>query len=94
MGALALLLGIILAIIIATRPAEQLLFSATLKIVIALLCSIFAAYLVFTVMHVPSVSSYLIGQVFGCVIIILICVALGNAIRKRKGRQKRHSESN
>jgi hypothetical protein len=95
MGAAALLLGILLAVIVATRPATaKVLFSATLKIVIALLCSIFAAYLVFTVMHVPSVSSYLIGQVFGCVIIILICVALGNAIRKRKGRQKRHSESN
>src|ERR1035438_7088789 len=44
MSAAALLLGIILAIIIASRPAEKLLFSATLKIVIALLCSIFAAY--------------------------------------------------
>jgi hypothetical protein len=87
MGALALLLGIILAIIIATRPAEQLLFSATLKVVIAFLGSLFAAYIFFIAMHVPEVGSYLIGQVFGCVIIIMICVAIGNAIRKRKGKK-------
>ena len=90
MSAAALLLGLILAIIIATRPAEKLLFSATLKIVIALLCSIFAAYIFFIAMNVPVVGSYLLGQVLGCVIIILICIAIGNAIRKVKGRHKRH----
>jgi hypothetical protein len=41
MTGLALLLGIALAIIVATRPAEKLLFTATLKIVVVLLCSIF-----------------------------------------------------
>lgn len=92
MGAAALLLGIFLAVIVATRPATaKVLFSATLKIVIALLCSIFAAHIIFIAMHVPAVGSYLIGQVFGCVIIILICVAIGNAIRKRKGKHERHS---
>jgi hypothetical protein len=52
MVALALLLGIILATIIATRPSEKLLFSSTLKIVIAFLCSLFAAYIFFIAMHV------------------------------------------
>ena len=87
MSAAALLLGIILAIIIASRPAEKLLFSATLKIVIALLCSIFAAYIFFIAMNAPVVGSYLLGQVLGCVIIILICIAIGNTIRKRKGKK-------
>jgi hypothetical protein len=87
MGGLALVLGIILAFIVATRPAEKLLFSATLKVVVALLCSIFAAYIFFIVIHVPDVGSYLIGQVFGCVIIIMICVAIGNVIRKRKSKK-------
>jgi multisubunit Na+/H+ antiporter MnhB subunit len=87
MGGLALLLGILLAFIVATRPAEKLLFSPTLKIIIALLCSIFGAYVFFIVIHAPDIGLNIIGQAFGCVIIILICVAIGNAIRKRKGKK-------
>jgi hypothetical protein len=87
MSGLALILGIILAFIVATRPAEKLLFSATLKVAVALLCSIFAGFMVFIAMHSPDTGSDLIGQVFGCVIIILICVAIGNVIRKRKGKK-------
>jgi hypothetical protein len=88
MSGLALLLGIALAIIVATRPAEKLLFSPTLKVIVALLCSIFAGFIVFIAMHSPGTGSYLIGQVFGCVIIVLICVAIGNVIRKRKAKSR------
>jgi CDP-diglyceride synthetase len=89
---LALLLGTVLAVIVATRPSEKLLFSATLKVIVALLCSIFATFIVFIAMHSRDTGSYLIGQVFGCVIIIMICVAIGNAVRKRKGKKiGRHS---
>ena len=87
MTGLALLLGIALAIIVATRPAEKLLFTATLKIVVVLLCSIFGGFIVFIAMHSPGTGSYLIGQVFGCVIIIMICVVVGNVIRKMKGKK-------
>jgi hypothetical protein len=82
MSGLALLLGIALAIIVATRPAEKLLFSPTWKVVIALLCSIFAGFIVFIAMHSPGTGSYLVGQVFGCIIIVMICVVVGNVIRK------------
>jgi hypothetical protein len=59
---------------------------------VALLCSIFATFIVFMAMHSPDTGSYLIGQAFGCVIIITICVAIGNAVRKRKGKKiGRHS---
>jgi ABC-type polysaccharide/polyol phosphate export permease len=84
MGALALLLGIILATIIAMRPAEKLLFSPTLKVIIAFLCSVFAAYIFVIAMQVPQIGAYFLGQVFSCVLIIIICVAIGNAIRKKK----------
>jgi len=87
MTGLALLLGIALAIIVATRPADKLLFSPTLKVVIALLCSIFGGFIVFIAMQSPGTGSYLIGQVFGCVIIVLICVVVGNVIRKIKGKK-------
>jgi hypothetical protein len=87
MSGLALLLGVALAIIVATRPSEKLLFSATLKVVIALIFSIFAGFIFFIAMHSPNTGSYLIGQVFGCVIIVMICVVIGNVIRKRKGKK-------
>jgi hypothetical protein len=87
MSGLALLLGVALAIIVATRPSEKLLFSATLKVVIALIFSIFAGFIFFVAMHSPNTGSYLIGQVFGCVIIVMICVVIGNVIRKRKGKK-------
>jgi hypothetical protein len=90
MSAAAFLLGILLAIIVATRPSEKLLFSANLKILIALLCSLFATYIVFIAMSLPAAGSYFIGQVFGSAIIIMICVVIGNTIRKMKGRHKRH----
>jgi hypothetical protein len=32
-------------------------------------------------------GSYLIGQVFGCIIIVMICVVVGNVIRKMKGKK-------
>ena len=38
-------------------------------------------------MHTPNTGSYLVAQVFGCVIIVVICVAIGNVIRKRKGKK-------
>jgi hypothetical protein len=87
MSGLALLLGIALAIIVATRPSEKLLFSPSLKVVVALIFSIFAGFIFFIAMHSPDTGSYLIGQVFGCVIIAVICVAIGNVIRKRKGKK-------
>jgi hypothetical protein len=84
---LALLLGVALAIIVATRPAEKLLFRQALKVVIALLCSIFAGFIVFIAMHSPGTGSYLVGQVVGCVIIVIICLVVGNVVRKMKGKK-------
>jgi len=87
MSGLALLLGIALAVIVATRPSEKLLFSATLKVVVALIFSIFAGFIFFIAMHSTNTGSNLIAQVFGCVVIVVICVAIGNVIRKRKGNK-------
>jgi hypothetical protein len=87
MSGLALLLGIALAMIVATRPSEKLLLSARLKVVIALISAIFAGFVFIIATHSANTGSYILGQLFGCVIIVLICVAIGNVIRKRKGKK-------
>jgi CDP-diglyceride synthetase len=84
---LALLLGIALAMIVATQPAEKLLFGPPLKVLIAFIFSIFAGFIFFMVMRSTDTGSYLVGKVFGCVIIVVICVAIGNVIRKKKGKK-------
>ncbi len=90
----AVLLGILLAVIVASRPATtKVLFSAQLKIIIALLCSIFGAYIFFMVTRVAATGPYIIWEVLGSVVIVVVCVVIGNEIRKRKGREKKHSES-
>jgi hypothetical protein len=88
MSALALLLGIILLVVIVTRPADKPLFSTTLKVIVGVLFLLFAAYVVFIAIHVPDAASYIVGQAFGGLLLVAICVAIGTAIRKRRDKKK------
>jgi hypothetical protein len=87
MAGITLLLGILLLIRIISTPLDKPLFGRFLKISTAILGALYVAYVVWLGMRVPGAAAYLIGQTFGSVVILLIFVAIGTAVRKRKSRK-------
>jgi threonine/homoserine efflux transporter RhtA len=87
MAGATLLLGILLLIKIILTPQDKPIFGRFVTIATAILFALFSAYAVWLGTKVPGAAENLIGQAVGLILILLVFVAIGIAVRKWKYRK-------
>ena len=88
MGVASIFVGILFLVVILRGSPGKPMFSTTLKVIVLLLFLVFAVYVLFIGMYVPTAVPSLLGRAIACVLIIGIFSAIGIAIRKRRDRRK------
>lgn len=86
MSTVALSLGILLLVRFVSAPLDKPVFGAFSKIAAGVLGALYAAYIVFLGIKAPLATESFVGQTFGVILVLLIFVAIGSAVRKRKTR--------
>jgi hypothetical protein len=88
MAPISLIIGILLMILILSRPAGKPLMSTWAKVAVGLACALFVAWVIWLGMRAPQSAEELVGQAFACVLIIGIFVVIGTTIRDRREKKR------
>jgi hypothetical protein len=88
MAPLSLIVGIILMVLIMNRPAGKPLMSTWGKVGVGIAFALFAVWIVWLGMRAPQYSAELLGQAFGCLLIIGVFVVIGTTVRDRREKKR------